>query len=77
MALVNTIAGLQLFELPYVLFQGEAGPKSRGLTIVMYLYRTGFDAGDLGYASAIGWVLLVLILVVALFQLRSMRALRE
>ncbi len=77
MVLVNTIAALQLFELPYVLFQGGAGPRSRGLTIVMYLFQTGFQAGDLGYASAIGWVLMLLILVAAIVQLRSMRAMRE
>jgi len=77
MVLVNTIAAFQLFELPYVLFQGGAGPRSRGLTIVMYLFQTGFQAGDLGYASAIGWVLMLLILAVAIAQVRLMRAIRE
>ena len=33
------------------------GPNKAGLTIVMYLYNTGFVTGDLGYASTIGWTL--------------------
>jgi ABC-type sugar transport system permease subunit len=77
MILIGTIAGFQLFELPYVLFQGGAGPKSRGLTIVMYLFQHGFEAGNLGYAAAIGWVLVLMILAVAILQIRSMRATQE
>ncbi len=77
MILIGTVAGFQLFELPYVLFQGMAGPKSRGLTIVMYLYQHGFEAGNLGYAAAIGWVLVFMVLAVAIFQIRMMRATQE
>lgn len=73
MVLVGTIASLQLFELPWVLFQSSAGPGSRGITIVMYLYLHGFKAGDLGYASAIGWGLLALISVFAFLQIRAQR----
>lgn len=61
--LIGIIGGFQLFELPFVLLQG-AGPGGRGLTIVMYLFMSGFGAGDLGYAAAIGWVLAILLLVV-------------
>lgn len=76
MILVGTIGALQLFELPYILFNG-AGPGNSALTIVMYLFNTGFDVGDIGYASAIGWVLAIMIAVVALFQLKVTRATRE
>lgn len=55
--LMSLLGSLQLFELPYVLLNGGPGPDNRGLTIVMYLYQTGFMTGDLGYASTIGWVL--------------------
>ena len=70
---VGTIGGFQLFELPYVLFRQSSGPNSRGLTVVMYLFFTGFQAGDLGLASAIGWMLVLLILIVSLFQIRLLR----
>jgi ABC-type sugar transport system permease subunit len=65
--LLSIIGSLQLFELPYVLLTGP-GPDNRGLTIVMYLYQTGFEMGDLGYASAIGWLLALLMVVFAIGQ---------
>jgi len=71
--LVGTIAALSLFELPYVLFQGS-GPKQAGLTIVVYLYEQGFQIGRMGYASAVGWILVVLILLVTVGQLALTRA---
>jgi len=71
--LVGTIGGFQLFELPYVLFQGP-GPSARALTLVMYLFSAGFDSGDLGYASAIGWVLVLILLIVSIAQLKLTKA---
>ena len=65
--IMSTIGSFQLFELPFVLLNG-AGPNNSGLTIVMYLYNTGFSTGDLGYASAIGWVLVLIILIISLIQ---------
>lgn len=67
--LIGTIGGLQLFEMPYVLYQGD-GPGRRALTIVGYLFAIGFTVGDLGYASAVGWVLVLLIGFIAAAQIR-------
>jgi len=64
--LLSIIGSFQLFELPFVLLNNTAGPDNRGLTIVMYLYQTGFEIGDLGYASAIGWSLAILLMVLAI-----------
>lgn len=62
--LLSLIGSFQLFELPYLLLNNSGGPGNRGMTIVLYLYQTGFESSDLGYASAIGWILgLVLILL--------------
>jgi ABC-type sugar transport system permease subunit len=74
--LVGTIGAFQLFELPYVLLQGP-GPGYRGLTIVMYLFSAGFDTGDLGYAAAIGWLLVLILLVIALAQIRLNKGVTE
>ena len=71
--LVGTIGAFQLFEIPYVLL-GGAGPSYAGLTIVMFLFATGFQTGDLGYASAIGWLLVLILLIVAIAQVRLMRS---
>jgi ABC-type sugar transport system permease subunit len=68
MILVGTIGSYQLFELPYVLFYGVW--TNYAITIVMYLFQMGFEAGDIGYASAIGWMLVLIIFVVSLIQLR-------
>ncbi|MCC6414910.1 MAG: sugar ABC transporter permease, partial [Opitutaceae bacterium] len=54
--LLSVIGSFQLFELSYIMLNDGPGPDNRGLTIVMYLYQTGFQTGDLGYASTIGWV---------------------
>jgi ABC-type sugar transport system permease subunit len=72
--LLSMIGSLQLFELPYILLENSGGPDNRGLTIVMYLYQNGFDLGDLGFASAIGWVLALILIGLALVQVKLTRA---
>ena len=67
---LSMIGSLQLFELPYVLLDGGSGPNNRGLTIIMYLYQNGFEHGDLGYASAIGWTLSAVLIALGVMQLR-------
>lgn len=66
--LLSILGCFQLFELPYILLNGTSGPDNRGLTLVMYLYQTGFQTGDLGYASAIGWVIALVLGGVAILQ---------
>jgi ABC-type sugar transport system permease subunit len=50
-----------------------AGPDQRALTLVMYLYQTGFLTGDLGYASAVGWVLALTLGSIAIIHRRMSR----
>src|SRR5690606_448076 len=71
--LLAVIGSFQIFELPWVMLNNSAGPDNRGLTIVMYLYQTGFLTGDLGYASAIGWLLGLILAGIAMIQLRAVR----
>ena len=66
--LLSLIGSFQLFELPYLLLNCTGGPDNQGLTLVMYLYQTGFETGDLGYASTIGWLLALLLSAAAAFQ---------
>lgn len=65
--LLSLLGSFQLFELPFILLNGP-GPDNSGLTIVMYLYQMGFSANDLGYASAIGWMLALMLGTFALGQ---------
>jgi ABC-type sugar transport system permease subunit len=67
---MSTIGSFQLFELPWIMLNNSAGPDQAGLTIVMYLYQTGFITGDLGYASTVGWTLALGVLMISLFQMR-------
>jgi len=76
LVLAGMIGAYQLFELPYVLFQGS-GPAWAGLTVVMYLFQNGFEMGDIGAASAIGWMLVVLILIISLTQLKLTKVYKE
>lgn len=71
--MLSMIGSLQLFELPYVLLDNSGGPNNQGLTVVMYLFQSGFEVGDLGYASAIGWTLSVMLIGLALLQFWIMR----
>lgn len=68
-----TIGSFQLFELPYALMRsgGSAnGPANSALFIVSYLYDAAYNVGDLGLASAVGWVLALIMLTASLIQLR-------
>ncbi len=76
LVLVGMISSLQLFELPYVLYSG-AGPNNRAITIVMYLFNVGFELGDLGYASAIGWALVLLVAVLGMIGVRAISRVRN
>ena len=63
---LTVIGGLQLFEEPYILTGGKGGPEYAGMTTAMYMYRTAFDFNDFGLASAISWMLFLIILVITL-----------
>lgn len=70
------IQALQLFEQVYVLIPTEppGGPNNATLTLVLYLYQKGFQRFDQGYASAVAWVLFVVIFSVTLFQFLRQRS---
>ncbi|WP_051798790.1 carbohydrate ABC transporter permease [Catenuloplanes japonicus] len=68
---LSTIGTLQLFEEPYVLTNG--GPDNATLTIGMYLYENAFKYFDFGYASAIGYVLTGIVVLLALAQMLILR----
>jgi multiple sugar transport system permease protein len=65
---INTISAFQLFAEPKVLTGGGPGDASR--TIVQYIYDLAFGAFDLGYASAVGLTLLLVLVVLTTIQFR-------
>lgn len=72
--LVTTLINcLQVFDVPYALGwtrSNTAGPADSMLTVVIHLYREGFIKFNMGYASAIAWVLFVMIMVITFVQFR-------
>jgi multiple sugar transport system permease protein len=68
---LSVIGGLQLFEEPFVLTGGRGGSDQAGMTTAIYLYRMAFDFNDFGAASAMSWLLF---LIVALLTWLTNRA---
>lgn len=66
---ISIYAGLAMFLESYMLWAGNNSPNNIGLTIVGYLYKRGIEKNQLGYASAVGLVLLSIALVINLAQL--------
>ncbi len=64
--IVALIAAFQAFDQIYVLTGG--GPYRSTETIVMQIYQSGFKDLDLGFASALSYVLLILTLLLSLVQ---------
>lgn len=69
---INIIGSFQVFTTAYVLTQG--GPNNATLTMVLYIYRLGFQLFHFGYASAVAWVLFAIILIFTLLIVRSSSA---
>lgn len=71
--IVNTIAAFQTFTEAYTAFFGSGNTtysNDAALFYVIYLFRQAFEFLNMGYASAMAWVLFVIILAVTLIQLR-------
>lgn len=63
---LSLIGSFQVFEQAYVMTQG--GPVNSTKTIVYYLYEHGFKYFHMGYASALAYILFVIIVAITLFQ---------
>ena len=68
---MNIIASFQIFTQAFVLTNG--GPANATLTMVLYLYRKGFEQFRFGYASAVAWVLFVVVIIFSFIALRTSR----
>lgn len=67
--IIRLIGAFQVFTTAYLLTGGSGGAKDSALFVVLYLYNQGFKLGKLGYASAIAWVLAVIIIAFTLLSL--------
>jgi multiple sugar transport system permease protein len=70
---VTTMIGyFQLFAEPYVMTQG--GPLYRTYSLVMYMYVEGFRFWRIGFASAIAFVLFLIVLLATVIHVRLQRS---
>jgi multiple sugar transport system permease protein len=68
---LTLISSFQVFTQAYVLTGG--GPGNATTTMVVYLYEQGFQFFNLGVASAIAWILFLIILIITIFQFIGQR----
>ena len=70
---LSVIGGLQLFEEPFILTGGRGGSDQSGMTTAIYLYRMAFDFNDFGAASAMSWLLFVVVVVLTWLTNRAFK----
>jgi cellobiose transport system permease protein len=65
----STIGGLQIFTEPKLFDvmpgSNNGGSSNQFQTITLYMYQTAFETQQIGYASAIAWVLFLIIIIIA------------
>ncbi|GAA3877688.1 sugar ABC transporter permease [Celeribacter arenosi] len=62
--IMQTVQAFQEFNGPYIITQG--GPLKSTYLLPLYIYEKAFKNFDMGYASAIAWVLFAIIMVLTL-----------
>jgi multiple sugar transport system permease protein len=71
--ITHTIAAMQMFDQAYTMFYGpqqKATASDESLVYMVYLFQNGFEFFKMGFASAMAWLLFVIILVITVIQVR-------
>ncbi len=71
--IMSVIGSFQVFTQAYIMTGG--GPANATLFYLLYLYRNAFNWFEMGYASALAWVLFVIILACTLITMRGSQGL--
>lgn len=69
--ITNLISSFQVFDQVYVMTKG--GPMFSTEVLVYYIYYRGFNVFEMGYSSAMAFILFCIILAITLFQLKSFK----
>ena len=67
-SIISSISAMKVFVEIYVMTQG--GPMDATKTIVYYIYQRAFENLDLGYASAAGVVLLIIVMILSIINMK-------
>ncbi|WP_245153931.1 carbohydrate ABC transporter permease [Jeotgalibacillus proteolyticus] len=66
----STIGSFQVFQEAYVMSQsGDGGPANSLLFYNLHMWNNAFELFDMGYASAMAWVLFIIVLILTVFHL--------
>ncbi|MCI0512689.1 extracellular solute-binding protein [candidate division KSB1 bacterium] len=68
---MGLIGSFQVFTQAFVMFSGDGGPDDSVLFYVLHLYKTAIERYQLGYGSAMAWILFVIILGFTLLIFKS------
>jgi multiple sugar transport system permease protein len=67
---MQMINALQSFNSVYIISGGKGGPLDSTLLLSLYLYLNGFSFFKMGYASAIAWVILIIVAIITIIQFK-------
>lgn len=70
--IMGLINGFQVFTQAFIMTEG--GPNNGSLFYVYYLYRKAFQHQEMGAASAVAWVLFVIIMIITLFVFKTAKS---
>jgi alpha-1,4-digalacturonate transport system permease protein len=73
--LLSTLTTMK--EYPLFLSLNGGGPGTSNNLIVQYIYNTGFNLGQIGYASAASFVLMIILMIVAFAQMAANRRMEK
>ncbi|MFE4543957.1 carbohydrate ABC transporter permease [Arthrobacter sp. NPDC056727] len=72
--LLETIHAFQIFASAYIISNGEGGPAGSTLFYTLYLYLRGFSDFRMGYASAMAWLLVIVVGIITLVFFRTSKS---
>lgn len=72
--LLETINAFQVFASAYIISNGSGGPAGMTNFYTLYLYKRGFTDLQMGYASAMAWVLVVVVAIIAFILFKTQKS---